>query len=93
MASNSRESRKEELERELAELLDVKHLVEGELFQKYFAVPLKQKVKESKNAYACQNMYELKYNHGLYDGLTSLLELTKEIDNRIKFRAHELKQL
>jgi len=93
MVSNNREYRKQELESEISELLEVKHLIEGDIFQKYFALPLKKKIKESKNAYSCQNMYELKYNHGLYDGLSSFFSITAEIDNRIKFRNHELKHL
>ena len=93
MGSNSLASRKEHLQQELAELIDVKHLVEGELFQKYFATPFYQEEKKLKRAYQCQNMYELKYTQGFYLGTHKLFTIVDEIETRIKFLRNDIEKI
>ncbi len=93
MVSNSLVARKEDLERELAELIDVKHLVEGELFQKYFATPFYQEKKKLKTAYDCKNMYDLKYTQGRYEGLQKLFDVVDEIENRARFIRSDIEKI
>jgi len=96
MAHNSLESsklRREGLERELSELLDVKSMVEGQLFQKYFASPLHAQDKELKKAYDCKNMDELRYNHGLHEGITRIFQIMDEVETKARFIRNDLNKL
>lgn len=90
MVSNNLAPRKEALEKDLAELIDVKHMVEGELFQKFFATPFHLADKKLKTAYECKDMDELKVIQGKHEGFKKLFDIVEEVDNRLKFIRHDL---
>ena len=93
MDSNSQESRKNALERELNELLEAKHMIEGEIFQKYFATPLYKEKKELKDAYECDSLKELWQIKGKKWGVDRFYRCVAEIDTRTKFVRSDLEKL
>ena len=95
MASNNRTviSRKDSLEREWGELNDVKSLIEGELFQKYFATPLYKKEKELKVAYECNTLAGLKLIQGKHWGLQQFFKCVDEIETKLKFVRNDLDKI
>lgn len=93
MLSKSLEDRKDSLEQELSDLIDVKHMIEGELFQKFFASPIILEDKALKNAYECENMEELNFVKGKHEGLRKLTSIVDEIESRMKFIRHDLEKI
>ena len=94
MDSNSPVSRrKDSLQRELDELFAVKFMIEGELFQKYFATPLYQEKKQLKDAYDCESLKELQAMKGKKWGLDRFFNISKEVDTKIRFLRSEIEKL
>lgn len=93
MGANSPEFRKENLERELGELIDVKHMVEGELFQKYFATPMRKELKGLKDAYDCDSLKELHEIKGKRWGVNQFFKQVDELETRSRFIRNDLDKL
>ena len=85
--------RKASLERELNELRDICYLVEGELFQKYFATPLYQEEKKLKSAYECNTLADLRHIQGKHEGIQFFFKQVDEIKTRMKFILDDLEKL
>lgn len=85
--------RTDALERERSELLEVKQMVESELFQKYFAEKIHKKKKALKSAYDCKNMEELKKTQGKAEGYEEFYKCIQEIDTNLKFVQSDLNKL
>jgi hypothetical protein len=94
MDLNSPESkRKDLLEKELNELIDIKHIVEGELFQKYFATPIYKEDKLLKDSYDCKSYDEFLEMRGKHWGLKRFFRCVDEIETRMKFIRSDLGKL
>lgn len=85
--------RKDELEKELYELQTVKDIVEGEQFQKFFALPLQESVDKIKHSYNCKTLIEMHYNKGLFEGLSRVQQIIGEVNMKIKFIKNDLSSL
>lgn len=74
----------------LKEALDAKAMIEGELFQKFFAKRIKKEKEKLKFAYECDSIAELKYLKGKVSGLDIFLKVCKELDTEIRYLKNEL---
>jgi len=79
------------IQKEINELEEAQVLKNSSLFQKYFAQPVMEELKEMKSAYSCDTLKELHRLKGKKEGLTFFLKLLKTIDEDYKIKKEQLK--
>lgn len=73
------------------ELSDLKFLIESEPFQKHIMQPLQKKLDDLKYAYDCDSLKELQAMKGKRQGLRTIIELLKGVNNEWVNLKEELK--
>jgi hypothetical protein len=77
-------------ELELQELLDLKGVINSELFKKYFSEPIYRELEELKNSYDCKTLVELNHTKGKYRGLKTFIDIVENIDKKIENKKIEV---
>ena len=77
-------------ELELQELLDLRGMMDGELFKKYLTEPLRKELEELKGAYDCESLKELYATKGHKKGLKAFLDKVDGIDRQIENKRLEV---
>lgn len=77
-------------ELELQELLDLKGIINGDLFKKYISKPIYESLSELKDAYDCETLNELHRTKGEKKGLKTFTDIVENIDTKIENKRSEL---
>lgn len=80
-------------ELELQELLDLRGMMDGELFKKYLTEPMQAELESLKDAYDCDSLKELYRIKGQKKGLKTFLDIVDGINRRIENKRLEVTNL
>lgn len=75
---------------ELEELMEIRHLIEKPIFQKYLATPMREYQSRLKASYDCKTLTELATLKGRKDGSEQFFKILKQIDTDYKNKRYEL---
>jgi hypothetical protein len=77
-------------ELELQELLDLKGIINGDLFKKYISSPIYEALNELKDAYDCETLIELSRTKGEKKGLKVFTDIVETINTKIENKRSEI---
>lgn len=77
-------------QQEIDELLAAKVMIESELFQKFFAKPLKEKRDALRTAFFSDSLKESWRKGGKQEGLNEFFDILRWVPSELKSKIHEL---
>jgi hypothetical protein len=75
---------------ELNELREVKRMIESDLFQKYFAKPLRDREDEIKNNFFSDSLRESWRKGGRKEGIEEFFKILKQINREYKNKKFDI---
>lgn len=81
-----------ELKQELSELYQLKEQIESEVFQKYFAKPLRKQQDKLRLDFFNDSLKESWRKGGKYEGIQEFFKILKQVDIDIKNKQYEIEQ-